>query len=185
MVSASDTLSSVHAVMHSTDDLSDNRSVACCPIVGQEVPMPKTPSARTVKRRTRRWKIRMEALNLSSQGVARMQSPNQGLNAFHSPPVSQPAIESAQTADVSALLAEETFQASGPVPGVLDAENPADEGPRRATHKKLDQELECTAVSAKQTIRNIQATGTGSYRPTFKMLKQIANRKKKRALRGK
>jgi hypothetical protein len=184
VVSSSDTLSSAHAVMHSIDDLSDNRNEAGCPIVTQEV-MPKTPSARTVKRRTRRWEVRMEAFNLSTHGVARMLSPNQDLNASHSLSVSPPAVESALIADVSALLAEETFQASGPVPGVLDAENPANEGPRRATHKKLDQELECTAVSAKQTIRNIQATGTGSYRPTFKMLKQIANRKKKRALRGK
>jgi hypothetical protein len=114
------------------DDLSDNRSVAGCPVVGQEVPMPKTPSARTVKRRTRRWKIRMEALDLSNQGVARMQIPNQDLNASYSPP----AVGSPQTADVSALLAEETFQASSPVPAVADSpadsETPADEVPRRA-----------------------------------------------------
>jgi hypothetical protein len=100
--------------------------------------------------------------------------------------VSLPVVGLHQTVDVSALLAEETFQASGPVPGVSDAETLADEGPRHATRKSLDRELECTAVSAKQTMRNIQATGTGSYRPTFKMLKKIrqrANRKKKRALK--
>jgi hypothetical protein len=133
---ASDNLSSAHAVMHSMDDLSDNRSVAGCPVVGQEVPMPKTPSARTVKRRTRRWKIRMEALDLSNQGVARMQIPNQDLNASYSPP----AVGSPQTADVSALLAEETFQASSPVPAVADsladAETPADEVPMRAKVKR-------------------------------------------------